>query len=81
MKRRLNILCVVVLLVLGWSVGKSLYYMYIGIEMGVEKGLEMARNAESVEELERSKDFEALTNITTVGLAPRAITEKVGTLM
>lgn len=81
MKRRLNILCVVVLLVLGWSVGKSLYYMYIAIEVGVEKGLEMARNADSTEELERSKDFEALTNITTVGLVPRVITEKAGTLM
>lgn len=68
MKRRLNILCVVVLLVLGWSVGKSLYYMYIAIEVGVEKGLEMARNADSTEDLERSKDFEALTNITTVDL-------------
>ncbi len=81
MKRRLNILCVVVLLVLGWSVGKSLYYMYIAIEVGVEKGLEMARNADSTEDLERSKDFEALTNITTVGLVPRVITEKAGTLM
>lgn len=81
MKRRLNILCVVVLLVLGWSVGKSLYYMYIAIEVGVEKGLEMARNADSTEELEHSKDFEALTNITTVGLVPRVITEKAGTLM
>lgn len=81
MKRRLNILCVVVLLVLGWSVGKSLYYMYIAIEVGVEKGLEMARNADSTEDLERSKDFEALTNITTVGLVPRVITEKGGTLM
>lgn len=49
-KRRLNILCVVVLLVLGWSVGKSLYYMYIAIEVGVEKGLEMARNADSTED-------------------------------
>lgn len=81
MKRRLNILCVVVLLVLGWSVGKSLYHMYIAIEVGVEKGLEMARNADSTEDLERSKDFEALTNITTVGLVPRVITEKAGTLM
>ena len=46
----------------------------------LEKG-EVVFQAESVEELERSKDFEALTNITTVGLAPRAITEKAGTLM
>ena len=35
MKRRLNILCAIVLLVMGWSVGVSVYYMGLGMTKGV----------------------------------------------
>lgn len=43
MKRRLNILCAVVLLVMSWSVGVSLYYMGLGMTKGVQMGLDAAR--------------------------------------
>ena len=39
MKRRLNILCVIVLLVLGYSVLETTYYVGLGIKTGIEKGL------------------------------------------
>ena len=40
MKRRLNILCVIVLLVLGYSVLETTYYVGLGIKTGIEKGLD-----------------------------------------
>lgn len=41
MKRRLNILCVIVMLVLCYSVAESLYYMGIGARTGIEAAREM----------------------------------------
>ena len=43
MKRRLNILCAIVLLVMGWSVGVSVYYMGLGMTKGVQMGMDAAR--------------------------------------
>lgn len=40
MKRRLNILCVIVLLVLGYSVLETTYYVGLGIKAGIEKGFD-----------------------------------------
>ena len=40
MKRRLNILCVIVLLVLGYSVLETTYYVGLGIKTGIEKGFD-----------------------------------------
>lgn len=40
MKRRLNILCVIVVLVLGYSVLESGYYFIAGVRAGVEAGIE-----------------------------------------
>ena len=40
MKRRLNILCVIVLLVLGYSVLETTYYVGLGIKAGIEKGID-----------------------------------------
>ena len=40
MKRRLNILCVIVLLVLGYSVLETTYYVGLGIKTGIEKGID-----------------------------------------
>ena len=34
MKRRLNLLCAVILLVLGWSVVMSGYYLFMGASLG-----------------------------------------------
>ena len=43
MKRRLNILCAIVLLVMGWSVGISVYYMGLGFTKVVHMGLDDGR--------------------------------------
>lgn len=40
MKRRLNILCLIVMLVLGYSVVHTGYYFFIGAKMGVEAAIE-----------------------------------------
>lgn len=39
MKRRLNILCVIVILVLGYSVVEATYYLVVGVKAGVEAGV------------------------------------------
>ena len=38
MKKRLNLLCAIVLLVLGWSVVVTGYYMVVGAAEGVRGG-------------------------------------------
>ena len=40
MKRRLNILCIIVVLVLGYSVLETGYYFIVGVKAGVEAGTE-----------------------------------------
>ena len=42
MKRRLNILCIIVVLVLGYSVLETGYYFIVGVKAGVEAGTENA---------------------------------------
>ena len=39
MKRRLNILCVIVVLVLSYSVFETGYYFIVGVKAGVEAGI------------------------------------------
>lgn len=39
MKRRLNILCLVVMLVLSYSVLEQGYYIFLGAKMGAQTGL------------------------------------------
>ena len=41
MKRRLNILCLVVMLVLSYSVLEQGYYIFLGAKMGAQTGLEL----------------------------------------
>ena len=40
MKRRLNILCVIVVLVLSYSVFETGYYFIVGVKAGVEAGID-----------------------------------------
>ena len=47
MKRRLNILCVIVLLVLGYSVLETTYYVGLGIKTGIEKGIDSKIDAKA----------------------------------
>lgn len=51
MKRRLNILCIIVVLVLGYSVLETGYYFIVGVKAGVEAGTENAVSAENRKEL------------------------------
>ena len=51
MKRRLNILCVIVLLVLGYSVLETTYYVGLGIKTGIEKGFDSKIDAKAKEEI------------------------------
>ena len=46
MKRRLNILCIIVVLVLGYSVLETGYYFIVGVKAGVEAGAENAVSSE-----------------------------------
>lgn len=61
MKRRLNILCAIVLLVLGYSVLEMTYYVGMGIKLGLEKGLDDKIAA---------KEKEALNHLQAVQLMP-----------
>ena len=77
MKRRLNILCAVVLLVMGWSVGVSLYYMGLGMTKGVQMGMDAAREMQE----EGSYDkLEELNNLKTVSLFPKFLHDYKGGL-
>ncbi len=63
MKRRLNILCAVVLLVMGWSVGVSLYYMGLGMTKGVQMGMDAAREIQEGRSYDKLQQVNNLRNI------------------
>ena len=62
MKRRLNILCVIVLFVLGYSVLETTYYVGMGIKTGIEKGFDSKIDV---------KEKEEMTNLQVVQLVPK----------
>lgn len=51
MKRRLNILCVIVVLVLSYSVFEAGYYFAVGVKAGVEAGTKSSASMEEQKEL------------------------------
>ena len=51
MKRRLNILCVIVVLVLSYSIFETAYYFVVGVKAGLEAGIESDTSAENQREL------------------------------
>ena len=74
MKRRLNLLCAVILLVLGWSVVMSGYYLFMGASLGVRAGwnyAEAMQNPDSVPAA-HMEDVLALKNMSYVSLVPDA---------
>lgn len=82
MKRRLNILCVIVMLVLSYSVLESLYYMGIGVSMGVKAGIEMAENMKNTgKKTTRHVSYNELTNMKYVAFMPHALAGKGGELL
>lgn len=77
MKRRLNILCAVVLLVMGWSVGLSLYYMGLGMTKGVQMGMDAAREMQEEGNFDKLQEMNNLRNIS---LLPTFLKEYKGEL-
>ena len=74
MKRRLNLLCAVILLVLGWSVVMSGYYLFMGASLGVRAGwnyAEAMQNPDSVPAA-HMEDVLALKDMSYVSLVPDA---------
>ena len=55
MKRRLNILCVIVVLVLSYSVFETGYYFVVGVKAGVEAGIDGNASEASQKELMNMK--------------------------
>lgn len=70
MKRRLNILCVIVMLVLSYSVLQTGYYFFIGAKAGVEAVVEQP-------DISTQKD---LMNMKYISLVPESFSISAGTL-
>lgn len=73
MKKRLNILCAVVLLVLGWSVLETGYYLTLGAAKGMQAGYEYARQkAENSQETDVA-ELNRMKGMAFVSLMPHAL--------
>ena len=64
MKRRLNILCLVVMLVLSYSVLEQGYYIFLGAKMGAQTGLELGKKGSDI------AAYKELMNLKVVNLLP-----------
>lgn len=64
MKRRLNILCLVVMLVLSYSVLEQGYYIFLGAKMGAQTGLELGKKGSDI------AAYKELMNLKVVNLIP-----------
>lgn len=60
MKKRLNILCAVVLLLMGWSVLETGYYMVIGVTTGFKAGWEYAKQQEENPQAAKTPEMETI---------------------
>lgn len=63
MKRRLNILCVIVVLVLSYSVFETGYYFIVGVKAGVEAGIDGNASEASQKKLMNMKYILSLIHI------------------
>lgn len=81
MKRRLNILCVIVMLVLGYSVIESAYYMGMGIGLGAKTGWEAAKEMKSPGKLEQHDGYRELANLKFITLIPHSLGGNVHELL
>lgn len=70
MKRRLNILCVIVMLVLGYSVLETGYDIFLGAKAGAEAGIEIEKNKQG------TANYAELMNIRVIGLVPDNLSMK-----
>lgn len=82
MKRRLNILCLLVMLVLGYSVFQSVYYVGSAFISGAEMGFEQAKNQDKrkIEEISRMRPI-ALFPDNLTDLKDSVYNEKSGTFV
>ena len=67
MKRRLNILCLVVMLVLSYSVLEQGYYIFLGAKMGAQTGLELGKKGSVI------AAYKELMNLKVVNLIPSSM--------
>lgn len=77
MKRRLNILCALVLLVLGYSVVETAYYMGIGVKAGVKASQEIMESGDK----ETVENLRQLSGMEYVGLIPRSLNQGIKKLL
>ncbi len=71
MKRRLNILCVVVVLILLYPVLEYGYYVGAGVRMGFEKGMEMGKEMGKGQKQNSKEHALEMLNIKTISLTPK----------
>ena len=60
MKRRLNILCLIVLLLMGWSVLETAYYMAVGATTGFKAGWEYAKQQKENPQATKTPEMETI---------------------
>lgn len=75
MKKRLNILCAIVLLVLGWSVIETGYYFVLGAAKGAKAGYEYAKQMDENPQAASRSEVDRLQGITNIHVLPRAFKE------
>ena len=75
MKKRLNILCAIVLLVLGWSVIETGYYFVLGAAKGAKAGYEYAKQMDENLQAASRSEVDRLQGITNIHVLPRAFKE------
>lgn len=71
MKRRLNILCLVVMLVLSYSVLEQGYYIFLGAKMGAQTGLELGKKGSDI------AAYKELMNLKVVNLIPSSMSRLI----
>lgn len=83
MKRRLNILCVLVMLVLGYSVFQSVYYMSSAVVSGAELGFQSGLNndKQKIEEISEMRPVALFPTDLLSGLKDSVYNEKSGTFV
>lgn len=75
MKKKLNILCAIVLLVLGWQVVETSYYFVLGAAKGMKVGYEYAKQLEENPQAANRAKIDRLQGITNIHVLPRVFKE------
>lgn len=81
MKRRLNILCIIIMLVLCYSVLEVAYYMGQGIIVGARTGWRAGTEVRNGRQAETNANYQELANMKLVGLIPHALNGEVSELL